>query len=312
MRAVRVIGGVATVVDVPKPQGDGVRVRVDSVGICGSDLHLVELGFGQDVTMGHEFAGLTDDGTAVAVEPMLSCGTCVHCERGDDPQCSAGTPTILGIGLDGGLADEVLVPEHLLVALPAGLNTADACLVEPLAVGVRSVGRAGVGPGDRVVVVGGGSIGLCAVAAAVSRGATVELAARHDHQRAAGERLGAGPATDQPADVVVEAAGTETALAEAVDRCVSGGTVAIPGTYWDDVRLPAMALGLKEVSLVPSSMYGAATGPRDVTVAAGLLATEPEIARTLITHRFPLDDAAAAFSAAADRAAGALKVVLEP
>lgn len=308
----RVVDGAVTVADVPRPTGDGVRVRVRAAGVCGSDLHLVELGFGAGTTLGHELAGVTDDGTPVAIEPVVSCGSCRHCLDGQNGRCAQAGSHTMGIGLDGGMADEIVVPEHLVVPLPAGVAVADACLVEPLAVAVRAVARADIGPDTRVVVVGGGSIGLCAAAAARARGARVEIVARHDHQLAAAERLGAAEAGDRPADVVVEAAGTESALADAVDRCEPGGIVVVPGTYWDDVRLPGMLMGMKEVSLVPSIMYGATTGPRDVTVAAALLAADPDIAAAMITHRFPLDDASAAFATAADRAAGSIKVVLEP
>ncbi|HEX7095444.1 MAG TPA: zinc-binding dehydrogenase, partial [Acidimicrobiales bacterium] len=114
-------------------------------------------------------------------------------------------------------------------------------------------------------------------------------------------------------DVVIEAAGTADALATAVERCRPGGTVVLLGTYWTGgVEMPGQALCMKEVSLVPASMYGRVGPSRDMEVAASLLASQPEIASTLITHRFPLDAAAEAFVAARDRAAGAIKVVLEP
>lgn len=312
MKAIRAVDRQVTVVDVDRPGGDGVRVRVQAAGVCGSDLHLVELGFAENTTLGHEIAGITDDGTPVAVEPVISCGSCAVCARGDNGQCADAAPNTMGIGVDGGMAEEILVPEHLIVALPGGLPVGDACLVEPLAVAVRAVARVGVGPGTRVAVVGGGSIGLCAVAAARWFGAEVELIARHDHQLAAGERLGALAVTDQPCDVVVEAAGSTSALATAVGRCAPGGSVAVPATYWGEVVLPGMAMGMKEVSLVPSIMYGRTTGPRDVEVAADILGHRGEIAAALITHRFPLDGAPEAFAAAADRRAGSIKVVLEP
>ena len=84
-------------------------------------------------------------------------------------------------------------------------------------------------------------------------------------------------------------------------------------TYWDGtVPLPAIELCMKEVRLIPSMMYGHDATSRDFDVAARLLATRPEIASTLITHRFPLDAVAEAFAVARDRAAGSIKVVLEP
>jgi threonine dehydrogenase-like Zn-dependent dehydrogenase len=189
----------------------------------------------------------------------------------------------------------------------------DACLVEPLAVAIHGVRRGHIHGSQRVGVIGGGTIGLAAVVAAQAAGARVDLSARHDRQREAGERLGAGQLGDGEYDVVVEAAGTAGALAEAVDRCKPGGTVVLLGTYWDgDTAMPGQALCMKEITLVPASMYGRVGPSRDVDVAAALMASRPELAETLITHRFPLDAAPEAFAAAHDRAAGAIKVVLEP
>lgn len=298
--------------EVDEPAGDGVLVHVRAAGICGSDLHLVEGGLVGDITLGHEIAGVTDDGTPVAVEPVISCGSCASCRSGDNGRCPDSLANTIGIGLDGGMAQRVRVPEHLLVEIPHGVDVRDACLIEPLAVAVRALARVGVTSESRVAVVGGGSIGLCAVAVARHLGATVELLARHEHQLAAGERLGAAPPSTAPAPVVIEAAGSESALADAVDKCAPGGQVGIPGSYWDAVEMPGMLMGIKEVSLVPSIMYGRTTGPRDVEVAARILAEQPEVAEAMVTHRFPLDGAVDAFAAAGDRSAGAIKVVLHP
>lgn len=313
MLAVRASGGRVELAQVDEPRGRGVRVHVRAAGICGSDLHLVTGQLTQpDMILGHEIAGVTDDGTPVAVEPLVSCGACGHCIAGHNGRCDDALAKTMGVGIDGGMAEQMLVPEHLLVPLPTGLAVPDASLVEPVAVVVRALARAGVTDQLSVAVVGGGSIGLCAVAVARWFGATVELVARHDHQLEAGLRLGAVPATEAPADVVVEAAGTASALATAVEKCVVGGTVAIPGSYWDPVEMPGMLMGVKEVTLMPSMLYGRTSGLRDVEVAADIVARTPELARALITHRFPLDGAPEAFAVAADRSAGAIKVVLEP
>jgi threonine dehydrogenase-like Zn-dependent dehydrogenase len=89
------------------------------------------------------------------------------------------------------MADEIRVPARALVPLPSGIALRDALLVEALAVVVYALRRSGLRADQRVAVVGGGTIGLCAVAAARARGAEVALVARHDAQREAGERLGA-------------------------------------------------------------------------------------------------------------------------
>lgn len=311
MRAVRCAAGGVRVVDVGRPCGEGVRVRVVSAGICGSDLHMVAGRFPVSGTLGHEFAGIAPDGSAVAVEPLDPCGRCEPCRAGDYNLCSEGGARIFGIGRDGGMAEEVRVPERALVPLARGVSPRDACLVEPLAVAIHGLRRVGLRGGQRVEIVGAGAIGLCAVAAAVAAGARVGLAARHDAQREAAERLGAG-ASSGGAELVVDAAGTKSALAVAAELARPGATLLLLGSYWEGFEIDGFALLTKELDVVPSYLYGRRSGERDFERAAALLAARPEIAETLITHRFPLDAAAEAFAVAEDRAAGAIKVVLEP
>lgn len=311
MKAVRCVTGRVEIQDIPAPRGDGVRVYVAAAGICGSDLHLVSAPFPLPHTLGHELAGTLDDGTAVAIEPLAPCGTCDSCARGAYNLCRKGPTIIMGSGRDGGMAEEILVPERSLVPLATGVAVRDACLVEPLAVAIHGMRLAGIDASTRVAVVGGGTIGLCAVAAARTRGASVHLEARHDAQRAAGERLGA-VSSDGEFDVVVEAAGTASALDRAVHIGRPGATLLLLATYWDGFAPPAFPLCLKEIRIVPSSMYDEGETERDIDAAARLLAEQPEIARTLITHRFPLEAAVEAFAVAGDRSRGAIKVVLEP
>ena len=311
MRAVRARGRSVEVVDVPPPTGDGVRVRVASAGICGSDLHMVAGGFLGEVVLGHEVAGVTDDDTPVAIEPVSPCGSCAPCRRGDYNLCEQGPRIIHGVGRDGGMAQEMRVPARALVRLPAGVALADAALVEPLAVVVHGLRRARLVGGERVAVIGGGTIGLCAVAAARAAGAEAALEARHDAQRAAGERLGASLGTNGGYDLVVDAAGTETSFAKAAALARPGGRISLVGSYWTPVGFPGFALCLKEVDVIPASLYGRAGAMRDIDAAAALLAATPELPRAVITHRFPLDAAPEAFAAAADRSSGAIKVVLE-
>lgn len=313
MRAVQIRNGKVDVVNVSPSDGPGVRVRVKSAGICGSDLHLIDTqGVVPDnTTLGHEVAGLTDDETPVAIEPLAPCGRCEPCRFGDYNLCIESSSMIYGIGRHGGMADFMWVDQRCLVPLPAGLNPRDASLVEPIAVLVHSFRRARATPDMRVAVIGGGAIGLCAVAVARARGCEVGLAARHDAQRAAGERLGATEVSGQY-DLVIEAAGTESALSQAVEIAKPSAEVAIPGIYWGPINLPGIALCFKQVSLCPTTLYARSGAGRDIDYAAALLATNPTIADTLITHRFPLDAAAEAFETAAAKSAGAIKVVLEP
>jgi threonine dehydrogenase-like Zn-dependent dehydrogenase len=196
------------------------------------------------------------------------------------------------------------------VPLPAGVAVEDASLVEPFSVALHAVHLARIEPGQRVAVVGGGSIGLLAVAGLLGRGADVGLFARHRHQLEAGMRLGAGPASGSY-DVVIEAAGSLAGLNDAIEACAPGGRLMVLGVYGGSIPL-ALGAFTKELTVQSSLGYCSHAAGRDFESAIALLASHPEIARTLITHRFPLDDAAEAFRTAADRSAGAIKVVLHP
>src|SRR5215471_17661127 len=137
MRAVRNTEAGIRVLDVPLPDGPGTRVRVRSAGICGSDLEMVRTGLAA-VTLGHEIAGVLDDGAEVAVHPFVPCGSCTQCDRGQQELCRNATPTMLGVFADGGMADEVVVPDSCIVPLSAGMGAADASLVEPIAVALHA------------------------------------------------------------------------------------------------------------------------------------------------------------------------------
>jgi len=309
MRAVRAIAGRATIVDVDDPDGDWPLLEVGAVGICGSDLTL--LGWNLPVTLGHEIAG-TVDGVAYCVEPTVRCGDCDQCRVGATQRCRGSAPHgIIGVAFDGGLAERVRVPQECLVALPVGLPVSDASLVEPLAVSWHALQKVSAVAGERVLVVGGGSVGLMAVAAARAMGLVVDLAARHDHQRAAGERLGAGAPGGQY-DITIEAAGTDSALATCVRKTTPGGRIALVGIAHDDRRVPAIPFVMNELTLVGCNCYDNGSDGHEFTQAAAVLAAEPEIAATVITHRFPLSEAAEAFRVAGDRGSGAIKVVLAP
>jgi threonine dehydrogenase-like Zn-dependent dehydrogenase len=309
MRGVRSIDGKAAVLDLDDPTSDWPVLEVASTSICGSDLTL--LGWNLPVTLGHEIAG-TLEGRAYCVEPTVRCGQCDQCLLGAPQRCRGETPHgIIGVAFDGGLAERVAVPPQCLVALPDGLDVRDASLVEPLAVSWHALRKVAAAPGERVLVVGGGSVGLLAVAAAAAMGLEVDLEARHDHQRAAGERLGAGVPRGQY-DITVEAAGTDTALATCVRKAAPGGRIALVGMATDDRRVPSIPFVMNELSMVGCNCYDNGAGGHEFAQSAAVLADNPQIAQTVITHRFALDDAAEAFRVAGDRAGGAIKVVLEP
>ncbi len=296
-------------VDVDDAPGEGELLSMRSVGICGSDLTYLK--FGSERIMGHELAGVRADGTAVVVEGLYGCGECDHCLDGQYNLCPEATRQALGIFNDGGMVEQFRAPANRLIELPAGLDVASGALAEPAAVAWHGARVGGADPGRRVLVVGGGTVGLLAVAASQAMGAAeVSLSARHPHQHQVGERFGA----TEPSgvyDVVIEAAGSASALQQSIEMLRPGGTVSILGLHMGglDVSFPVMLA--KEAKLIASMGFCSHDGVRDMQQAADMLAGRPELAEALVTHRFPLEDAAEAVRTAADRESGAIKVIVE-
>jgi len=312
MRAVRNTESGISVVELPSPTGDGVRVHPRSVSICQTDLNMLRFG-ARPITFGHEMAGVTDDGTPVAIEPLQPCGSCAQCEVGDTQWCDENFVRLAGVGLDGGMADEILVPERTLVPLPSTLPVGDASLCEPLAVNLHSLALARLEGRMRVAVCGAGvtGFGLLGAAGALWRGCQVDVEEGQDHLLAAAERLGAGTATSGTYDLVVEGDGSEASIARAAELCRPGGTVLLVAGYYDDKRFEVLPFVLKELTAIWGTFYGHHAAGRAFDNAAMLLAQRPEIARTLVTHRVPLDAAAEAFAIAAGPEPS-IKVVIEP
>ena len=310
MRAVMNTGEGIRVLDAEEPGGDGVRLSVTAAGICGTDVSFAAAGF-TGFIYGHEFAGVDENGTGYFVEPTIYGGQCAECRGGNTQRCAEPGHGNIGVFSDGGMAETAVVPEYTLLPLPAQLDVKDACLIEPGAVAWHGVRTAHVQPGERFLVVGGGSIGLLAAAAARHQGFDVDVETRHDHQRAAAERLGSGRPSGTY-DVVLDAAGGESSMARSAEAARPGGRIVSLGVYTDTMPIPGVVSLTKELTYVNSIAYGRHDGVRETEEVASMLAGKPEIARTVITHRYPLEDAPEAFRVAAERSAGAIKVVLEP
>jgi threonine dehydrogenase-like Zn-dependent dehydrogenase len=121
-------------------------------------------------------------------------------------------------------------------------------------------------------------------------------------------RIGARPG----ADVVIEATGSDTGMARCCELVRPAGRIVLVGVFHGMVPFPALVALQKEIVLAGSTTYGRHQGRRETEEAASLLASEPEIAATLITHRYPLAEARQAFAIAGDRSSGSIKVVIEP
>ena len=149
----------------PEPLAGEALVRVKAVGVCGSDLHWFSEGeigdakLEQPLVLGHEFAGETEDGQRVAVDPAMPCGHCEFCERGHPNLCE--NMIFAGHGkMDGAMREYGSFPPHCLFPLPDSLSYADGAMLEPLGVAIHTVDLGKLRAGMSVGVFGCGPIGL--------------------------------------------------------------------------------------------------------------------------------------------------------
>jgi L-iditol 2-dehydrogenase len=312
----------------PRPQPGEALVRVQAVGICGSDLHwfgegaIGETAVTRPLALGHEFAGTTEDGRRVAVDPAIPCETCPLCLEGHPNLCEA--IRFAGHGKDdGGLREWLAWPERCLFPLPAGLTPTDGAMLEPLGVALHAVDLAHVRVGQRVGVFGCGPIGLLALQVARLSGAEVVATDRADrpHRLEAARRSGAlaFPAErgreakairdalgGRGLDVAIEVAGENSAVDAAVDAVRPGARVVLAGIPAEERTSFVAATARRKGLTLALARRMKHTYPRAIRLAES---GQVDL-RSLVTHRFPLEQGEAAFAVAARREG--LKVVVEP
>lgn len=308
MLAVTARQGQIELIEKDLPVGDGELIKVTSAGICGSDLHLISAGLSH-VVLGHEFGGYTTDGRLVAVRPTGECGTCTSCQSLASSTCTEATSRAHGITIDGGLAEFVRVEPSRLFEVPSTIDASHVGLVEPLAVVIHGINRVEPERGARALVVGAGSIGILAATALQHRGVHVDIVARHAHQFAAAESLGVRaietPSTDY--DYSFDAVCSQQSFDQCITATRPRGTLLEFGMVWSPVALSNQFL-LKEISVIPSIYYSHDHEHNDFEEAIQLLASNNNVTRAIVTHRFQLFDAKNAFEVASNRKAGAIKV----
>lgn len=324
------------IVDVPDleaPRPGWVEIRVEAVGICGSDVHYYRTGrIGDQVvqfpfTLGHEGAGTISSvgdgvdefapGDRVAFDPAMPCFVCDQCRKGRHHTCRH--TRFLGCPgqAEGCLSERLSMPASSCFRLPESLNFEDGALSEPLSIGVYAARLARIGPGARVAVQGAGPIGLCVTTALLAEAVRVgivepladrrEFAKRFDVDWVA-EPAAASEHADGDLDAVFECCGQQEALDQAIEMLTPGGKLVIVGIpEGDRVSFDAHRCRRKEVAIqnvrrqvdcVERALEGIATG--DYAVAP------------MVTHRFGLEATAAAFELVAGYRDGVIKAVVAP
>ena len=323
--------------EVPAPQpGPGeVLLRIQRIGICGSDIHVWRGKHpftSYPVVQGHEYSATVEAvgpgvtgvrlGMKATARPQIVCGQCPPCRRGEYNVCNA--LKVQGFQAPGCAQDLFVVPGSRLVPLPDGMSFDNGALVEPVAVAARATGRAGDLRGLNVVVLGAGTIGNLVAQAARCRGAGNVLITDSNQFRldiAAGcgidhicnireERLDdcAGRLFgDRGLDVAFEAAGSEDALDDALRNVRKSGRVVAVGVFEQKPRVDVSLLGDRELILIGTLMYKHGDYEQAVRwIGAGDIVTDP-----LITRHFPFDRYAEAYRFIEEQAHQSLKVMVD-
>jgi 2-desacetyl-2-hydroxyethyl bacteriochlorophyllide A dehydrogenase len=322
--------------DVPIPElgPEDVLIAVKAAAICGSDLHIfkgkhpaVDL----PVPVGHEVAGLVtqvgtqvtrfEPGDRVTVEPVIACGECFFCKRGDYHLC-----TDISFQYrqgQGGLTTHFVANQQWVHRLPEGLTYAQGALLEPLSVAVHAVEKANLGLADSVAIFGAGAIGLLLLQLAQAAGAgEVFIVDIQPHRLEAATSLGAQVLDNSSGDVVseiyarteglgvecaFEAVGLASTLKQTLSVLRKGGQAVLIGLFEEsEIRLPANIFVQKEISLSGSQGYC-----WDFQTAVKLVTQGRLDLGKLITHQFPLAEAQAAFDALMSPQEKAMKIVIK-
>lgn len=332
--------------DVPAPGHQEVLIKVEACAICGTDPKIVARGwlnmppYGEYIP-GHEYTGtivgLGDgvvgfaSGDRVAIEPHKGCGVCENCIKGFYTVCtnygnlSAGHRHY-GFTVNGGYAEYAVNHIKTLTRIPDALDFEEATLITTAGTAMYGVTRiGGIEPGETVVVMGPGPIGLMAVQIAKQSGAgRVIVTGTREERLELAKRLGADAAVNVKseevvkrifeitggigADAVLECAGTSQSLTDAIECARKNGRVSLLGIYSEPVAINAFKVNQWNLTLAGSR----AEGNRSLAKVAPLMGDGRIKARPLITHTFPLEQVNEAMQTFVNRIGGAIKVVLKP
>lgn len=332
--------------DVPKPQELEVLIQVKACAICGSDPKIVAHGWPNCPPMGeyipgHEFAGeivaLGEGvstyriGDRVAVEPHKGCGHCINCIRGLYTTClNYGKleegHRHYGFTVNGGYAQYAVCHINCIHKFSETLSFEDATLITTAGTALYGIQRAGgIGPGETVVVIGPGPIGLMATQLAKTLGAgRVILLGTRDSRLAVGMEIGAditvnsreadgaeaisGLTGGVMADMVIETSGTAVGATQAVELVKKSGRIAFVGIYSEPVTLNLNKVVQWNVQMAGGKAEGEDVLDRIVPLMeSGRIQTKP-----LLTHQFSLDQINEGLYTYTNRIGNAIKVVIKP
>ena len=319
MLALRFTNRKLALADVPPPnQPSEALVRVVKSGICNTDLEIIRGYAGFEGTIGHEFIGIVEKANAaphligkrVVGEINAGCGACKLCLSGDTRHCPGRT--VLGIvGRDGAHAEFLNLPSQNLIEVPAEISDDQAVFTEPLAAANGITEQVEISPETRVAVIGDGKLGLlCAITLAL-KSKNITIIGKHAAKIAVAKNNGADgilvsqvtPSMSRRFEVVVEASGSESGFASALDLVRPRGKVVLKSTFHGTPVWAAARVVVDEITIVGSRCGRFAP-------ALELLKTRAVNVEDLIEDEMPLSKGVAAMARAAEK--GVLKILLVP
>lgn len=267
----------------PVSKNGSVIIRVKACGICGSDLHYFEAGEPLELIMGHEFAGEVVDpgdrsdlkvGDRVTGLPISPCLECEACKTGNVQYCAKTWQDAVGLSLtnSGGLAEYLSCRSDMVKKIPDKVTFQDATLVEPSAVSLHAINLANIKVGDKVLIIGGGIIGLMAAEFAKLNGASY-IALMETNMKRARKALKYGAIneifnasdtnviskalkkTNGGYDKVIECCGNQYAVSEAIMSVKPGGTIVLVGVSMTPINVPMVASVMREVTMKGAIAY---------------------------------------------------------
>lgn len=273
------------ITDIDKPTPDKEKVIIDilKTGICGSDIHNWDAGKPKGLVMGHEFTGKVVDpgnrfdlkiGDKVTALPISPCGQCEACETGNPQYCSETWLHAVGLSLDnpGGLTQTIAVRPDMVLKLPNNIKDEEGAMVEPTAVGLHAVHLADIKVGDKVLIVGGGIIGLVSAMFAKLEGAEYVAVSETNEARGkksvklkvADEWLDAKDPnfiqniitkTNNGFDVVIDCSGNTKAVESELMSVKAGGTIILVGVSQKPIEFASVLAVMKELTIKGSIAY---------------------------------------------------------
>ncbi|WP_298294259.1 alcohol dehydrogenase catalytic domain-containing protein [uncultured Litoreibacter sp.] len=305
-------------VEIAAPKSGEVQVDVAYCGICGTDLHIylghMDQRVGFERTIGHEMSGVIaavgdnveglKSGQHIVVRPLDHCGDCPACNAGHEHVCH--NLKFIGIDTDGAFQQKWNVPAHTIHVLPDDLDLSHAALIEPLSVAVHDVDRGKVQPGEDVLVIGGGPIGMLVAMAARDAGANVTVSEINENRLAFARKIGfttlnpkdtdvAAAIHDSTggkgADVVFEVSGSQPGVDLMTAAAATRGRIVMVAIHASKPQIDMFQFFWRELELIGARVYR----PEDYDKAMALLAKGVVDCAAFITDIQGLSDIEGAF-----------------